>query len=402
MSYSVRRDSDKVVYRTWEARENEGDRLRIAVLKLDHVGDFWMALAPLRELRKRFSKAHITLIVGSWNLETARTFLLADEYVSFDFFKVNPRIGKKHRDLGQIREQLKGSFDLAIDMRVPDETREVLLAIDARHRAAIADRCIHPKIDLAILPGKIKLRRNILYKLLQKASLSGLIPRNWIDRRANRDQMRMHHMAETLSLLVAKAAAHFEEHIDPTQQHELPALQGLAPVVVAPFSNSTLRDWPVENYRALIVTLSQTRNVILVGRNEDAASLQTMVSAAREAGGGNIDCATDLNERQFNELLSSAALVISNNSGAGHVAAQLGRPTLGIFTASHLPELWGFQGPRVSMLMSTIECRGCGIDVVRRCPQRVRCKSDITAEHVLAEIEALAGHDNQQPTTIAV
>ncbi|BCP51668.1 hypothetical protein K32_02850 [Kaistia sp. 32K] len=391
MSYVVHRGPDRVIYRSWEAQNAIGSQLRIVALKLDHVGDFWMSLGPLKELRKRFADAHITLVVGSWNIGTARQFDLADDYVAFDFFGRNPRLGERRRIATDIRELLNGPFDLAIDMRVPDDTRSVLLAIEARHHAAIADRYRNPQIDIAIPPGALNLRRKKAYKLLQRAGLSGLLPRRWVDKHADRNQMRIQHIADSLTLLVSKAAAWFYGQIDWMQ----PPVDDDGPVVVAPFSNSHLRDWPIQNFEELVAALSRTRTVILVGRNEDAAVLQQTARVARERGGGSIDVASNLSEQQFNELLSSASLVISNNSGAGHVAAQLGRPTLGIFTASHLPELWGFQGPRVSILMSAIECRGCGLDVVRRCPEKVRCKNDITAEHVLAEIEALTSNVTQ-------
>jgi len=389
MTYKIAKQADRVIYRSWQESPRSGSVFRILVLKLDHIGDFWMALSPLRELRSRFRDAHITLVVGSWNLNTAVQFQLADEYVAFDFFARSPKSGQKRKAPEDILRLLPAQeFDLAIDMRVPDDTRLVLLAVKARQRAAIVDRYRHPEIDIAISPSRLKLRRTPAYKLLQKLSLSGWVPRKWVNKSADRDQLRILHVAETLTLLVARAAADFDEQRSRAREPRMPAREG-APIVVAPFSNSALRDWPIQNFQELIAKLSLERQVIMVGRDDDAVELQSSAQRARSLGPGHVEIATGLSEQEFNQLLSSAALVVSNNSGAGHVAAQLGRPTIGIFTASHLPELWGFRGPSVSMLMSSIECRGCGIDVVRRCPERVRCKSDITVDHVLSEIEAL-------------
>ncbi|WP_083931241.1 glycosyltransferase family 9 protein [Kaistia granuli] len=388
MGFFVTHQSDRVVYRSWETAQPSGAKFRIAVLKLDHVGDFWMSLGALRELRQRFASAHITLVVGSWNIDTARQFELADDYVAFDFFSRNPKLGKKRKPAEEIRNVLKGEFDLAIDMRVPDETRQVLIAIPARHRAAIADRYRMPEIDIAIQPFKLRLRRGFLYKLAQKIGLSNKAPRRWFDRDADRQQLGIQHVADILHFLVSKTATYFD---NPTQRSIPPPSGETAsgPIVVAPFSNSDLRDWPIENYREVVATLSKKDKVILVGRSESLPALESVADAARKRGAGNVEIAADLTEHEFNQLLASSALVVSNNSGAGHVAAQLGRPTIGIFTASHLPELWGFQGPFVSMLMSTVECRGCGLDAVRRCPNDVMCKTDITPDHVLAEISAL-------------
>lgn len=397
MTYNIDTHAKVVTYRSWQEKPRARSVFRLLVLKLDHVGDFWMALGPLKELRRRFLDAHITLVVGSWNLNTAVQFKLADDYVVFDFFARSPKLGQDRRAAEDIRPLLDGDFDLAIDMRVPDDTRCVLLAVDAYKRAAIADRYRYPQIEIATPPEKLRLRRRFFYKILQNTPLSGLIPRNWVDKRADRDQIRIQHVADTLTLLVAKAAAEFDEQKNWAKDPHAP-LRDAAPIVVAPFSNSDLRDWPIQNFQKLVAELSQEHRVVLVGRNENTADLQNSALVAQTLGAGSVEIATDLSEQQFNQLLSSAALVISNNSGAGHVAAQLGRPTIGIFTASHLPELWGFRGPRVSMLMSTIECRGCGIDVVRRCPDKVRCKFDITVDHVLSEIAALMRRERESTT----
>lgn len=86
MAYFTKHDRNQIIYRSWEEPEQSSARMRILVLKLDHVGDFWMSLGPLKDLRQRFAHAHITLVVGSWNIATAKQFDLADDHVAFDFF----------------------------------------------------------------------------------------------------------------------------------------------------------------------------------------------------------------------------------------------------------------------------------------------------------------------------
>lgn len=388
MSYFIKRLPDHVVYRSWDHRSGPNGRLRIAVLKLDHVGDLWMSIGPLRELRRRFASAHITLVVGSWNIETARRFELADDYAVFDFFPRNPKLGRERRPPEEVRSILPGMFDLAIDMHVGDETRPVLVEVPARLRAGFADRRHGSQLDIALPPAAFRVRRGGLYKLVQKAGLTGRVPRRLLDRNADQQQAHLQHTAELLSFLVTKTA----DQLGNDARRGDTAASGAGPIVVAPFSNSELREWPVAYFGALVAGLVQRGEVLLVGRADNRDGLEAIAELAREKIGASaaVGLVIDPTEQAFNDLLGSASLVVSNNSGAGHVAAQLGRPTLGIFTASHLPELWGFQGPLVSMLMSTIDCRGCGIDVVRRCPIAIRCKWDVTPEHVLAEVDALA------------
>ncbi|RJT40412.1 hypothetical protein D3227_10635 [Mesorhizobium waimense] len=390
MGYFTKRDSDQIIYRSWEEPERSSAKMRILILKLDYVGDFWMSLGPLKDLRRRFANADITLVVGSWNIDTAKHFDLADDYIAFDFFPRSPTLSKTRKQAADIRPLLTGEFDLAIDMRVPDETRPILLEVPARHRAAIVDPHRMHQVDIAIAPFNLKLRRTIFYKLAQSTGIANKIPRRWLDWFTDRKQARLQHVTEILFFLVAKAEAYFNGESE--AGHRQSSATGKSPIVVAPFSNSSLRDWPIENFGKLVAVLSTRSEVVLVGRGESLEALNKVAKIARDLGVADIRMAVDLSELEFNHLMNSAALVVSNNSGTGHVAAQLGRPTVGIFTASHLPEIWGFQGPLVSMLMSAIECRGCGLDKVCHCPVKVRCKFDITPDRVIAEVNALMDH----------
>jgi hypothetical protein len=76
--------SDTRVVRTslYESRP-----LKIAVLKLDHLGDFVLAIPALTKLRSRYPQAHIDLIAGSWSVPLAETLHLFRHIYSFDYFR---------------------------------------------------------------------------------------------------------------------------------------------------------------------------------------------------------------------------------------------------------------------------------------------------------------------------
>ncbi|MER9890473.1 hypothetical protein NKJ48_33720, partial [Mesorhizobium sp. M0114] len=50
MAYFTKHDGNQIIYRSWEEPEQSSARMRILVLKLDHVGDFWMSLGPLKDV----------------------------------------------------------------------------------------------------------------------------------------------------------------------------------------------------------------------------------------------------------------------------------------------------------------------------------------------------------------
>src|SRR5215470_4800719 len=62
---------------------------RLLVLKLDHYGDFLIALPALKKLRDAFAADHITLVCGSWNVELTRRLGVADGVRAYNFFPEN-------------------------------------------------------------------------------------------------------------------------------------------------------------------------------------------------------------------------------------------------------------------------------------------------------------------------
>src|SRR5215471_639363 len=127
---------------------------RLLVLKLDHYGDFLIGLPALKKLRETFAADHITLVCGSWNVELARRLGLADEVRTYDFFPENAAFwtGQPYEGLRRFHEVCRGQFDIAIDLRVDEDTRFLLEHIDAATRCGIGVRARYPFLDIVLPP----------------------------------------------------------------------------------------------------------------------------------------------------------------------------------------------------------------------------------------------------------
>src|SRR5262245_26828004 len=132
---------------------------RILVLKLDHLGDFLIGLPALLQLRAIFPNAHITLVCGPWNIKTARELQVIDEFRTYEYFPENAQNwgGDAIEDLDRFREVCGGRFDIALDLRVDEDTRPLLRHIDAALRCGIGVRSRHPYLNVA-LPGQFEIR----------------------------------------------------------------------------------------------------------------------------------------------------------------------------------------------------------------------------------------------------
>ena len=162
--------------------------------------------------------------------------------------------------------------------------------------------------------------------------------------------------------------------------------QGQYRVVVAPVSNSDLRDWPVAHYveliRALVTRLDCV--VLLVGSRAQTGPLGHIVEDSGCAG-RVVSLAGRTAWSDIPDVLRGADLVICNNSGIGHLAASVGAPTLAVYSASHQPQEWGPRGPRSQALMAVVPCSPCGYDRLAECPYEHTCMQGLLPESVFAQ-----------------
>lgn len=145
--------------------------------------------------------------------------------------------------------------------------------------------------------------------------------------------------------------------------------------------------WPAERYRELARALRDRAGapVLILGTAAEHA-LGERVRAAAE-GVLNWCGATDL--PGLVAVLSRAALLVSNDSGAMHVAAALGRPQVAIF-GSTSPAWTRPLNPRAAVLSHALPCAPC---FARTCRYgHADCLGKIAVEEVLDAALALLGN----------
>ena len=123
---------------------------KILIMKLDHLGDFIMAIPALRKARAAFADAEITLVVGSWNLDVARRLGVADHVLGFDAFPRNSSEEEVdvHAKADLFGALLPDHYDLAIDLRTDVDTRQLLKKLGATLKAGIGTKAQFPFLDI--------------------------------------------------------------------------------------------------------------------------------------------------------------------------------------------------------------------------------------------------------------
>jgi heptosyltransferase-2 len=141
--------------------------------------------------------------------------------------------------------------------------------------------------------------------------------------------------------------------------------------------------WPVGNFVAVARHFVATRKakIVLLGAPSDLPTAEEFARQMPEVD--NRVGKTSLPE--FMEALVSSRLVLSNDSGAMHLASALGVPTMAIFGSTE-PLLTGPMGVRSRVLRHHVPCSPC---FLRECPIDFECMKNITPEMTIAEAETM-------------
>jgi ADP-heptose:LPS heptosyltransferase len=116
-----------------------------------------------------------------------------------------------------------------------------------------------------------------------------------------------------------------------------------AHVVVHPGAASPSRRWPAERWAAVARALgADGRRVVVTGTADEAAACATVAAAAGGDSGAVDRCGRD-DLASLADLVASAALVLSGDTGVAHLATAFGTPSVVLFGPVD-PDLWG---PRV-------------------------------------------------------
>lgn len=141
--------------------------------------------------------------------------------------------------------------------------------------------------------------------------------------------------------------------------------------------------WPIENFAVVARYFIQKHkfNVVLLGAAGDAAVAAPLIAEVPQA----LNRLGQTTLPGFMEALAGARLVLCHDSGAMHVAAALGAPTVALFGSTE-PRWTGPMNPETRVLRHHVPCSPC---FLRTCPLDFACMTSLTPERVIAELETL-------------
>jgi ADP-heptose:LPS heptosyltransferase/GT2 family glycosyltransferase len=348
-----------------------GDIRRILAVKLDHIGDLLTALPALRLLAKRFPAAKIDLLAPAASAELARHESVIAETLVFDFF--HARSGEGQKGLGEmafqaLRERLApAAYDMAIDLRMQPETREVLRYTGAAFLVGYDHGGRFPFLDVALeWEGDRRLeakRAHVSERLVQLVS-------------AAEDACTSDASAPTPASAVHGGVAALDELPDAFLSRRL--------VCVHPGVGNVVRQWPPGHYAALIDLLAgEGLNTVLIGGPDEAAIAEEVLRRVSQPGTAE-SLVGRVKLAQLPDVMRACVLFVGNNSGPQHLAASLGMPAIGIHSGVVDAVEWAPLGPQAMALRRRMICGPCYLEFASDCPRDLACLTGLRPAEVFA------------------
>jgi heptosyltransferase-2 len=209
------------------------------------------------------------------------------------------------------------------------------------------------------------------------------------------DEKRMPQIAQRYAALGLDAEAALPAslpgvglRLDETQRHATLAKLGLdlqrPTAALCPGAEyGPAKRWPARHFAVLAQRLAALGySVWLVGSPGDAPIGADIAGAS---GGAVKDLCGRTSLGEVIDVLASASLVVSNDSGLMHIASALGKPLVALYGSSspaYTPPL----APGARIVKLDLPCSPC---FQRECPLgHFKCMQELTPERVLAEIES--------------
>ena len=281
---------------------------KILVVRNDRFGEFLLIIPALRALKEKFKDAKIVAVVDPYVKELAKAISYIDEIITWENRK------HKFREILFFSHKLrKENFDLCIIFNPSKEFNIISFLAGIPIRVGYArkwDFLLTHKIEDKKYLG---LKHEIDYNL----ELVGIIGANIDDKSLN---------------------------LEIKGEIDIPQIDNYKnSVVVHPWTSDSIKQWPIEYFRDLVLRLAKELNekVIIIGGKENLDISQKYFSDLDESI-INLTGKTTLLELAV--ILKNSKILISLDSGPVHLASCVDTPVLAIFRndiPAKSPIRWG-------------------------------------------------------------
>ena len=343
---------------------------RVLLVRLDNMGDVLLSTPAFRAVRRALPDAHIALMAGPAGCAVGRLNPDINETILYRapnedvYFELAQDPGREMAAMETLRE---GGFDAAIIFTSYKQS-----ALPAAYLCYLAGIPLRAAGSFEG-PGSL---------LTHRHRYTETVP-------PNHESLRGLELTQALGF----PAAEPEMVIEPRPEDEREA-QGLLGrlgaehfVIVHPGSSAASRTYPAERYARVVEDISlETGLPVLVtgGTGEEELS-------RRVAGNVGVPLGGETGLGAFAALVGRTGVVVTNNTGATHLASALKTPVVTVFAGTNPPEQWGPWRTPSRLLTHPVPCAPC---YKRVCPINHECLTGIAPETVTGAALELLGESS--------
>jgi heptosyltransferase-2 len=348
-------------------RLNPSSVTKVLVRATNWLGDAVMSLPAIRAIRQVFPRARLAAAARPWVAELYARETAIDEVIVYHAQK---GLGAKREFAARLHEQgfecailLQNAFDAALMAwmaRIP-----VRIGYNRDARGLLLTHAV-PVPEAGDIP------RHERFYYLELLRGAGLIERQdyvqWGVPEIRLDGIEAAREAGARRMAALGIAGD---------------VVGISPG--AAYGNA--KRWLPERFGESAARLCSTPggSVLVFGSAAEQALCEEVAGGLRRARVAVRNLAGETSLSEFIELAAACRLFLTNDSGAMHVAAALGVPTVAVFGATD-DTTTGPNGTYARVVRAHAECSPC---LLRECPIDHRCMTRVTAEGVTAAARQL-------------
>ena len=339
---------------------------RVMIRAPNWVGDAVMAVPALKEIRRVLADRHITIVAKPWvaglfeGEKLSDSLLLLPETRKWGVARFLAAAGTLKRERFDLAILLQNAFGAALMARIARIPAIAGYPTDGRQYL----------LDLVVpLQRQYKKVHQVYYYLniantieLELCGSNSALP----DKAHPRLSVSGEQRAATQRMLA---------HV---------GIDGAFAVINPGATNSRAKRWPAERFAEVADTLVEKHGfqIVIIGAPGDENVAQETGAAMRA---DSVVIAGMTTVAELKGILGCSSLLVSNDTGAAHVSAALGVPTVVVFGPT---EHFATRplSDAAAVVRHDVYCSPC---MLRDCPIDHRCMTGVTVETVYAEARRL-------------